>query len=164
MKRKRPPREREKNARIAALNGAQLMIEGNISQSDAAKIAGSARGSVQEAYLVLRYGTAEEIATLKAGTAGMRPIVDAVRQRIQDEGIDTRTRSPVISKSVSSERAVEAQVWDHLSSALDHINSLPRPEDMVGIVRKNALRNEAVSRKLLAALNWITEFSDAWTG
>ena len=162
MKPRSAPRESEVRARLAAIAAADMVIGApTLAQEDAATAAGAKLGTVQEALMVLRLGTAEQIEAARSGSVAMRPIVDVLRQ--QAKGDSTPVRPQAFSKDTEERRGAEARVWQHLSVALEELTSLPNPADVVAIVRKHRMRVDATNRKLIDALNWITEFSDAWT-
>lgn len=163
MAKKRPPRQHEIEGRARAFYGARMAIKDNISMAEAAKNCGSIRSSVQEASMILRHGTPEEIAAVETGTISMRSMRDAILQRTPEEVRKASARPPTFGPEVQSGREFDAEVWSKLKEALDALTNLPVPADVVTIVRKNVQRNEHVGRKLLTAHTWLEDFINAYT-
>ncbi len=159
----RPVREHETTGRANAFRGARLAIEENISMAEAAKRCGSIRSSVQEASMILRHGTSEEIAAVETGAASMRVTRDNIIARTSPEIRKAAARKPTFGPEVQEGREFDAEVWRKVREALDAITSLPTATDVITIVKKNVMRTEHVSRKLLTAHTWLEEFINAWT-
>jgi hypothetical protein len=157
------PRKREQEGREKAFVAARLAISENISMQEAANRCGSLRASVQEASMILRLGTPDEIADVEAGRAAMRVTVDAIRERTTEEERKAVARKPTFGVHVQEGREFDAEVWSKLREAIDALTGLPSPNDVATIVKKNVMRTEHVSRKLLPAHSWLEEFANAWT-
>ena len=156
-------RENNQLGREKAFRAARLAIGDKISMSAAAEREGSNRSSVQEAHTILTLGTDDEIAAVENGTASMGPTTRAIRARTTAEERKTLARAPVFGPSVMANREFDAEIWGMLRAALDALTALPVPEDVSAIVKKNAMRTEYVSRKVLTAHTWLEEFVNAWT-
>ena len=150
-------------ARKRAFAGARLMITDNKSQEEAAKAAGTDRTSVCQAMTILTHGTVEEIATASDGRVAIRPLYEAILERTTPEERAAKRRPPTQTQTLKEGRRVGADVWEILRTGLESLTSLPSPKETAEIVRKNAGRMEATNRRLLAALEWIQEFSDEIT-
>jgi hypothetical protein len=160
---KEQTREKESQARARAFAAARLAIAENISQAEAAKRKGSARGSVQEAMSILQLGTAEEIAAAEHGNKAMSPLARAIRKRTAPEERKAATHKPDTSPAELEAREFEALVWSKLRTALEALNSLPSPADVAAIVKKNSMRVDRVGRTALVAHTWLEDFVNAYT-
>lgn len=156
-------RESERVARANAFRGARIALAEGIAAKDAAERVGVNRSTLQEAMLVLRYGTAEEIAATEHGDASLRKMRDTVGSRTDVAARRAAQRPAAITRNVKAEREVEAEIWAKLRSALDALTSLPVPTDVVTVVRRNAMRADACDRMLLNAHNWLEDFINAYT-
>lgn len=163
MTKLRPEREKEIAARKAAIAAARLMLSGNKSQEQAAEATGSKRASVSNGMLILNHGTAEEIEGVESGTLSLDRTADKIRERTTPQERAAKRRAPTQTEALVKSREFDAEIWGGLRNALDAIAGLPSPKDTAVIVRKNAMRIEHVNRKLLVALEWITEFSNEIT-
>jgi len=150
-----------KEARERAFRAARLAIAEQISMREAAEREGSKRSSVQEAYTILMHGTEPEITSVETGVAAIGSVAEAVRSRIPPGG--RKARTPTFGPVVQANREFDAEVWGKLREALDLLTSLPVPTDVMTVVKKNAMRTEHVSRKVLTAQTWLEEFVNAWT-
>lgn len=161
----RPVREKEIQGRINAMKGARafLLSSNKRSVADVAKEAGSSRSSVGVALLILEFGTPEEIAGVENGTMRLDATADNVRDRTTMEDRKAKRRAPTQTAALVQSREIDAEIWGKLRDAIDNITGLPSAKDTSVIVRKNAMRLEHVNRKLLAALEWIQEFSNEIT-
>lgn len=159
----RPVREVERLARKRAFAGARLALTENISMDDAAQRVGSKRSSVQEAMMILRLGTPEEISAVESSDAPMGGTTDAIYARTTPDERRATARKPVYHQNVTEGRGFDAEVWAKVREALDALTSLPMATDVVAIVRRNPQRNEMVSRKLLPAHTWLEDFINAYT-
>jgi hypothetical protein len=148
-------------SRMASFRAARLAIAEQLSMEEAARREGSKRTSVTDAHLILKYGTEQEIASVEAGISPLGAVASAVRLRVPKE--DRPSRPPQLPHHVNENREYDAQLWGKLRDALDTLTSLPIPEDMMKIIRKNAMRTEHVGRKVLTAHTWLEEFVNAWT-
>lgn len=158
-----PMRPRDRAGREKAFRGARLAMAENISMDEAAKRCGSKRSTVQEAMTILRLGTPEEISSVENHEVGLGPMVDRIIARTTPEERKAVARPPTFGPSVQANREFDADVWGKLREAIDALTSLPVPADVMTIVKKNAMRTEHVSRKVLTAQTWLEEFVNAWT-
>lgn len=155
--------DRDRAARDNAFRGARLAMAENISMNEAAAKCDSKRSSVQEAMMVLKLGTPEEIADVEKHRAGLGQMVDRIMARTSPEQRKAAARPPVFGPEVQAGREFDAEMWGRLRDALDALTALPAPTDVVTIVKKNVMRTELVSRKALTAQTWLEEFVNAWT-
>jgi hypothetical protein len=152
-------REQAKNAILAA----RYAIEQNLPREEAAKKFSVGTDSISRAHTILTHGTPEEAALVEAGTSSLRDVYETVLKRTpKDQRREGRKRG-VRGEITKEQDKAEAAIWSTLKDALDSICSLPQPEDVVKIVRKNRIRATGVDKKLMTTFTWITEFSDAWT-
>lgn len=151
----------EKVGREKAFAAARLAIKDSLSLVEAAKRCDSNRCSTGEAFLILKHGTEQEIADVENNTAALGSTVRDIRTRV---AAADRTRKPGLKNDEQLHGlALNASIWAKLRDALDGINGLPQPKDVIAIVRRHRVREEMLNKKLIAAYGWITEFSDAWT-
>lgn len=161
MREPRVVRTVENEGRRKALAGARLALKEQLSLSEAAKRSDASRDSVGEAYLLLRYGTEEEITSVENNLLALNIAASAIRLRVP--AVERERKSPHKNCEHTHRAELEAAIWAKLRRVLDDINAMPQPADVVAIVRKNQRRAQTLNTKLIAAYGWITEFSDAWT-
>lgn len=132
----------------------------------AASMLNVSRASVVSAKKVLSEGTAEEIDAVKRGDAAASTIAKQIRRSMPTEKRQERRNAPLASRGSNPERIqnmqIEAQLWEKLSGAIDNLTALPRPADVVAIVRKNASRTRQVDARISTAIRWLEEFSNEW--
>lgn len=155
------PREKDVAARLAAVRAVDLVMTGTATSVEAAKQCGVNLVTVWNVRIILQFGSPEQIASMRAGQATIRSMVKEVRKLVPKKSRTHNT--PAIPKNILARNDLDAQMWTSLGDAIKNLTSLPRPADVVAMVRRNGQRKELVQSKLLDALNWITEFSDAWT-
>ncbi len=160
----RPTRPAEKEANARALPAARYILENPLNRPAACDKFTTTRSGITLALVLLQEGTPEEIAAVDAG-APLNPIVATIRKRrtALAPGKRQRLKKVAYSQVELERKKVDMAIWEHLGSALKSIASLPQPDDVVKIARKNGERTKAVDRNLMTAFSWITEFSDAWT-
>lgn len=138
-----------------------------ISVEAAGKLLNVGRTSVVAARRILREGTREEIEGITNGTAGVQTIAQQlgkglsprVRDKARRETWHTRG-----NRADSLQRVrMHAEVWAHVSGALDALTNLPLPADVAKIIAAQPLRKRAVNEKLSRSLQWLKDFSDVWT-
>lgn len=156
-------RTRYNAGRRRAFEAARLAIAEDIAQEAAAERCGSKRSSVQEAMMILLFGTEEEVAAVEANTMGMGPLADAIRARTTPEERKAAYRRPKRSPIQRDMREFDSEVWGRMKQALEILTGMPAAADVVGIVRKNVQRTDHVTRKVLPAHTWLEEFVNAWT-
>lgn len=160
----RPPRPGEVEGRAKAFLAARIARDEGISQKKAADRISARESSVQEAMTILLLGTAEQIADVEAGRVAMGPMARHLRSTATPEQKRAAYREPVRTGPENTEgREFDAQVWGHLRAAIDALTSLPKPDDVINIVRKNGMRVEYVGRNVLAAQTWLEEFVNGYT-
>lgn len=156
-------RENDVAGRKAAMAAARWMVPNHKSQQQAAEQFGTVKQSVSNAFLILKLGTEEEIAGVESGTLSLDPTADAIRARTTYEERKAIRRPPTQTETMVLERGFDAAIYQKLSVALGNITGLPSPKDTAAIVRKNKVRIGVINAKLLAALEWIQEFSNEIT-
>lgn len=160
----RPIRPYEVEARQKAFRVArELLTNDKLSMGEESKRAGVNRHAVGNAMLILQHGEPQEIADLERGAISPQHMGDAIRRRVPKEKLLEKSRGLVASSATKGIRDAEMEVWSKLKVALDGLTSLPSPKDTAAVVRRNNGRVEAVNRKLLAAVAWITEFENEIT-
>lgn len=151
--------QKQIEAVIRAVHAADLSRENKISVEEASGLVGVGLTTTTSARLILDHGTAEEIAAMRGGNS-IQSLLKQVRART---GPLKQARPNAINKSELDRRAFESAVWKDLSQGIAGLTSLPAASEMVRVVRANRQRRKFVDDKILPALNWLTEFSDAWT-
>ena len=156
-------RDFESKARKVAFAAARHALTNPISQPEAAKLFGSTTSSVQEATYVLRFGTEQEIDSIENGNVALGAFVrNVINKRTTKEQRHLQRKVHVRSAATVDEGVFEKEQWAKLRSALNALNGLPLPKDVVAIVKRNAMRRTTIDRALQTALGWLTEFSNAW--
>lgn len=139
-----------------------------VTGTEAAELMGVHRTSVQHAKLVLHEGTPEEIEAVKNGSIGVKTVANQIRSRIpEDQRKQMReTGISIVGKNPQrlQTQAVQAELWRKFRQALEHLTELPLPTEIVSIARNYDKRNngKVVAKRLSSALQWLTEFRDAW--
>lgn len=135
---------------------------GALTQEKAAQALNVSERSVQRAVKIRDFGTPEQITAVERGEAS----VTAMEQQVQPV---RKSKAQKEKPSDSHQRRVatmnmQADIWRRLREALDHLTSLPLPAEVAVIARFNDKKTKgaAVERKLTPAIEWLTEFSDAW--
>lgn len=149
--------------RQAAFRAARIVMAEGISHADAARRAGASRRSVSEAYVILANCSPSQISRGESGETSIMELTEWVRENVPAEIRKTKRKIARLGGDVQQQRDTESALWLKLRDALDNIAAMPLPADVVGICKKNRMREEKVNEKLIAAFAWITEFSDAWT-
>ena len=150
-------------ARKRAFAGARLMITDGKSQEEAATAMDSDRTSIGQAMFIIQHGTVEEVSNAEAGNCALRGLYETIWKRTTPEERQAKRRPPAKTQVFMDSRQVGAEVWDVLKTGLHSFTSLPSPKETAAVVRKNAMRLEHTNRRILAALEWIQEFSDEIT-
>ena len=163
MTKSRPPREKEAQARARAFAAARIVLSQNKAVREASEMTGATKSSVDSALVILTFGNPEEVSAVENGNISLEKTADAVRARTPKEDRRAKRRPPTRSALMKYGIEFDALIWGHLREALDAITKLPSPKDTAVIVRKNAMRLDHINRKLLAALEWIQEFSNEVT-
>lgn len=154
------PHAREIEVKKKAFEAARLVLNNSeLSMRPLAEQYGITRHAIGNAYLLLRYATAAEIDSVENGGFPLSDMTEVVRAR---ETVRER-KLPRQGDEYKARVALDAVIWSKLRDALDAINGLPQPSDVVNSVRRHAVRTNALNDKLISAYGWITEFSDAWT-
>lgn len=159
------PRGKEMEKKRRAIEAAKLVMNG-IGHIEAGNQMGVSRKLVGDVFIALTRGTPEEIAKLESGELGLGGpggLLQIIHNRTPDEVRRKSRKKPKYQPEVRQQWGQEAAMWDKLRNGLIAICSLPRPEDVMAIAKKNNVRAKLVDEKLMAAFAWITEFSDAWT-
>lgn len=150
-------------AREQGFRGARLVLAEGISAGDAAQRLKTNRGLVSNTLLLLAHGTPEEIAAVETHRQSLRGTLNVIYQRVPVEQRRRFTRPKKFGQEARQQRDQDIAVWNSVNVALKALTSLPKPHDVSRIMRKHYARIESVNKKLLPALAWLTEFSDAWT-
>jgi len=120
------------------------------------------RATVNSAKTVLKDGTADEIAAIEAGAAAVSTTALRIRSRRPKEKKKTGKLADVGKNPARIENLrLRAELWRHVRDALNHLTSLPRPDDVVAIVRAMD-KSGHVDRRLSRSLKWLKEFEHVW--
>lgn len=157
----RVPRAFEMEVRAKALAAARYALDNRTTRDEAAEKFSVNVHIISEALILLKHGTEQEIDDVTSGKVGLKRTIHSIRKRAPEVRLPGKT--PVKGKEALEEMKMDGAVWVELRDALKAITGLPRPADVVRIVKKNGQRTEVVDRHLMAAFGWITEFSDEWT-
>lgn len=157
------PRDWEMQRKAKAFAAARLVLATGMGHVEAAAQSGSSRKASSDALLALRYGTPEEIEQIESGKLGLGPFLDQARARIPAEARKKTRKSPKVTAEWRGQWDTEMAMFNHLRDALNGLCSLPRPADVIPIMKKNGAREKRINEQLIQAFDWLTEFSDAWT-
>lgn len=149
------------------VGGGHKKTDTQITISDAAELLNVSRSLVHEAKTVLTQGTHEEIEAAEKGEAAVgtlgRQIRASVpktkRAKIREQSLSHAGKNP----ERIQRQQMQAEIWAKLSDALSGLSALPLPADVMEIVNNNVNRRRFVDDRLPRAVQWITEFSDAWS-
>lgn len=154
----RPPRPYEIELRKRMVDAVRFADENKVPLSEVAKTRSLPWSTLQETSVVLRFGSPEQISALEIGMLSLR---EAARELRKVKG---RERRPMIlSADAKAMNVSESLVFAKLRDALENIAALPRPSDVVVIVKRQPGRLATVQKNLSTAYSWIEEFADAWT-
>lgn len=155
--------EYEREARIKAFRAARMANTDGVTQIDAAKAVGIARHLVCDASMILKYGTPEEIESAEKGEAAISQLMRSIRGRVAPDVRQQQRKTNRIGPDRRKENSDIAGIYTTLRGGLEAMTSLPRPQDVVDMMRRNSQRKAVIDQRLVASLTWLTEFSDAWT-
>lgn len=139
----------------------------SLSAGEAANLLSVSRDTVFNAKTVLRGGTPEEIEAIQSGEAAVATIARQIRKQVPKEKRAKDRAEPIAQSGKNPERIqrqqMQAEIWAQLSEAILGLTALPAAADVVEIVNGNLNRKRVVKDRLPRALQWLTEFSDAWS-
>lgn len=126
---------------------------------EAAEIMGVDRATVFSAKTVLRDGTSEEVESVRSGKAAVSTVAKTIRKRMTPE------KKSELQKTHSHSQQMRADIWRRFRDALENLNSLPLPAEVVLIARSidKKAKGAAVQKRLPAAIEWLREFDDVWS-
>jgi hypothetical protein len=129
---------------------------------EAAELLNVGESTVIAAKAVYREGSPEEIKAVEGGVAAVsttaRKIIAKKPKPPKRESIRDAGKNP----ERIQRRQINAEIWGHVREALCHLTSLPLPSEVVAIARA-ADRTGLVDDKLARSIQWLKDFSDAWT-
>lgn len=152
----------------AGFNQHTVEVEGihATSRREAAELLNVSESSVTDAGTVLRDGTAEEVSAIEAGAAAASTTAKQIRAKMPVEKRAKKRDEPLSQSGKNPERIqrqqMHADIWAKLSDAIIGLTALPVPRDVVAIVNGNVNRRRVINDRLPRALQYLTEFSDAW--
>lgn len=131
----------------------------------AAQILNVSRDIVQQAKLVLKSGTPEEIASVESGEAAVTTVANQIRagqsptqrKKSRDEDLSKTGRNP----ERIQRQQLNAEVWGRVRDALIHLTSLPLVTDVVAIARAHD-KTGLVDQRIGQSLEWLKEFQHEW--
>lgn len=164
----------------APLNASQrAMIAARIHRGDRTDFAGAAKASptrdevaalmgvsicsVTRGRIVLDHGTSEEVVAVENGSLSLKRAVTLINcRKTSINGRRNPAKSNLSAKGKNPARIAKMRkdgvIWNELRTALLALTALPRPSDVVGVVKARD-RSGLVKSKLTNALNWLEEFS-----
>lgn len=132
----------------------------SLSVKEAASLLKISKDSVVDAHRVLAEGTPEEIAAVSTGKASVYTVATQIRKKVSPAERLAKMSNPNQDR-IHTMRA-NGKLWRTFKEAIVNLTSLPLPADVAHIVRAQD-RQGLTDKKLLSALNYLQEFSDAWT-
>lgn len=148
---------------LRGLDAARYALDNKVTTEAACAKYGSNRAMVSECILIHQHATPEEIAEIRAGKMGVRPIARNIRQRMTPEQRREKRKTQTFSEESLEAKKIEAAMWQPFRKALDTILGLPLPKDFVTVIKRSGSRAKTIDEKLLPVFSWLSEFSDAWT-
>lgn len=118
------------DARRRALDGARLARAENISHEEAAQRVGSNVYWVTECYLVLAFGTPDEIASIERGAVTIRAAADAIRARTTKEDRRVARKAGAGRNSPDSEIEIRKRAFQGarivIKEGISHVDAAQR--------------------------------------
>lgn len=130
-----------------------------------AEEAGLTRSIVNQARVVVLYGTKEEIELLSTGTSGLKSIYKKVKAHLTEEQkaeLGGRRFAGLRSEKFMTLSDQDAALWGAFGPTLKSLTTLPSPKDMLGVVLRNRGREGSVKAFLTIATEWLMEFEHEW--
>lgn len=162
----RKPGKSNKNflASQKALEAAELSFKTKEHVTAIAKRLGVGRATTTQARIILEFGTEQEIIDARSGEKGLRPLADEIRKRFTEttkEDLRKRTGGALSQHHLTLLQTDQA-LWSKLGEALRNLSGLPKPEELIRVVRHNNTRRREVKKHLLNAATWMEEFTNEW--
>lgn len=157
------------------------------SRKQAAELLDVSERTVTDSQTVLTRGAPEDIESIESGKTKVKTVANKIRSKSKGNQAMPANAKAAQTKAAkekqmhskakaAKEKQIEghkqrvktmnmqADIWRRLREALDYLTSLPLPEEVAVIARFNDKKTKgaAVERKLAPAIEWLTEFSNAW--
>lgn len=130
--------------------------------SDEALKIGIARSTLTEVRILVEFGTQADVDAFLGGKSA-RVLSEQVKANMKAEDLaKLRARSAVWTPNRRELLSGDSALWGKFSPALRGLTELPKPPDMVALVKSNRMREQAVDQYLDAAFNWMEEFKSEW--
>lgn len=140
--------------------------DNDLSSSEAGALLNVSADTVFAARRVLAEAAPEEIAAIEEGKLGVQTVVRQIRAGLSKEQRSKQRNSSIVQSGKNPERIqrqqINALIWGQVRDSIINLTGLPAVSDVVPIVRAND-RARLVDARLLQALKWLEDFSDAWT-
>lgn len=147
------------------LSGAEISAPA-LSQGAASELMNVSIDTIQSAKTVLAKGTPEEIKAVQQGSAAVTTIAKQIRANTLPAQRRKQAERSLSSVGKNPERIenqrINAEIWARLDEALSGLTHLPKPGEVVAIVRANASRSRATDTRLDRSLQWLEEFANEW--
>ena len=154
---------KRKEMQSLAMEAARLSLADKTSIQDIADKMGISRSSISVARLILEFGSSSDIDAASSGRIGLRTLASRIRMLIpQPQRDELKTRTGVWTDSRREKLGEEAILWGKLGPALRGLTELPRPYDMIEVITRNAMREDATNQHLEIAAKWMEEFTNEW--
>ncbi len=151
-------------AAAKAIEAARRSLKENRTATELADELKVSRSSVTLARLILEYGTAAELDAASNGDIGLRTLGDTIRERLPpDDRERLKHKTSVYTDARRENIKAQAELWAKLNSALKNLSNLPQPIDVIGVVKSNAMRENAVNAQIDIVAKWMEEFANEWT-
>lgn len=133
-----------------------------VTNEQAAALLNVGADTVSCARTVLREGTEAEIKAIECGDATVNTVAREIRRKTPAESRAVSKREIQARRTQTTQ--MQADIWQRLKEALEHLTSLPLPSDVVLIARNKDKRSNgaAINHKLKPSLEWLKEFDHAW--
>jgi hypothetical protein len=147
-----------------ALEAAELSLKGEGHVTALAKRLNVGRATTTQARIILEFGSEQDIADARSGAKGLRPLADEIRKTFSEETKEKlrKRTGGALSPNHKSLLRTDQALWAKLGAALRNLSELPKPKELIHVVRHNGTRILTVRQRLLNAANWIEEFNNEW--
>jgi hypothetical protein len=127
--------------------------------------------SVRRAMLLIKYGNESDVRRVVTGLRTLSNSLDKLQPRnLARRDRQNLSKLPELPKQLPpapplKERRtrIRSELWAHLREAFEHLNSLPRADEVAREVAKLASVSGIINQKLPIILRWFAEFEREWS-
>jgi hypothetical protein len=148
---------------MAAIEAVRTAKEQDITLSSMAERAGIDRSTLKNAKVLVEFGSIADLFEVTSGKIGLHPIADRIKATLTDEQRKQLKQTSTWNANRRKNLQEGAALWAKLGPALTALVELPKPQDMVEIVKSNTMRENSINQNLDAATKWLEEFAHEWS-